>query len=161
PLIMNINGLTFGFLGVTDYEFSIAGKNTCGANPIDLIATIQTVKKYRIHVDYLIFFFHGGKEHYPFPTPKLQRLFRFIIDQVVDIIILQHSHCAGSYEIYYGKPIIYGQGNLIFEKFRRKISTQYLGFLISLEFSSAGMQTSFIPYQQSNGSLGARRLKPE
>jgi len=47
-----------------------------------------------------------------FLTPK--KLCKFFIDSGVDAIVCQHSHCAGSFEHYKNRPIIYGQGNFIF-----------------------------------------------
>jgi len=158
PLIKTIKESSFGFFGMADYEFSIAGKNSWGANSLDIINIIQTIREYRKKVDHLVLLLHGGKEYYPYPSPKLQKICRFLIEEGVDAIICQHSHCAGSYEIFDGKPIIYGQGNLIFERIRRNNESQFIGFLVKLEFQDNGLNVNFIPYRQSDGILGAKRL---
>ena len=158
PLIKTIKESSFGFFGMADYEFSIAGKNSWGANPLDIIDITQSIREYRKKLDHIIILLHGGKEYYHYPSPKLQKMCRFLIKEGVDAIICQHSHCPGSYEIFDGKPIIYGQGNLIFERIRRNNESQFNGFLVQLEFQDSEIIVKFIPYRQSNGILGAKRL---
>ena len=161
PLVKTINNSLFVFIGVAEHEFSIAGNNTWGANPIDIINNLKVIRKYRNEADFLIVLLHGGKEHYPYPTPNLQKTCRFLIDEGTDVVICQHSHCAGSYEIYKTKPIIYGQGNLIFERPGKKIASQFEGVLLSLEFSNIGIDVKFIPYIQSKDIIGARKMSED
>jgi poly-gamma-glutamate synthesis protein (capsule biosynthesis protein) len=162
PLIKCIQDKKIGFLGIAEHEFSIAGRNSWGANPIDIIRIIRNIKRFRDHIDYLVILVHGGKEHYLYPTPNLQKNCRFFIEEGADAVICQHSHCAGSYEYYQNRPIIYGQGNFIFERLQRKNKTWYEGFLVSLNFKEDNrIETRFIPYYQSKGFLGARRMDPE
>ncbi len=64
--------------------------------------------------DKIIVILHGGIEYYPFPSPELQDKCHFLIEEGADIIVCQHTHCAGCIEEYLNGYIIYGQGNLIF-----------------------------------------------
>ena len=82
PLIKTIKESSFGFFGMADYEFSIAGKNSWGANSLDIINIIQTIREYRKKVDHLVLLLHGGKEYYPYPSPKLQKICRFLIEEI-------------------------------------------------------------------------------
>lgn len=59
--------------------------------------------------------YHGGKEHYRYPSPKLQKICHKLIEKGADLVVCQHSHCVGCKEEYKGGTIVYGQGNFIFE----------------------------------------------
>ena len=146
-------------MGVAEHEFSIASDDSWGANPANPIEVVRTIKKYRNDFDHLIILVHGGKEYYRFPNPKLQDFCRFLVEEGADAVICQHSHCAGSYEYYMDKPIVYGQGNFIFENLGRHSEMWSEGFLVSLNFLDNKVNTEFIPYEQSNGFLGVRLLK--
>lgn len=63
----------------------------------------------------MIVLYHGGKEHYRYPSPSLQKICRRFVDKGADLVICQHSHCIGCEEKYKGGTIVYGQGNFIFD----------------------------------------------
>ena len=154
PLIKIIGGKRFCFMGVAEHEFSIAKDDNWGANPLDPIKIVRTLKMYRSSFDYLIVLVHGGKEYYRNPTPKQQDFCRFLVEEGADAVICQHSHCAGTYEHYNDKPIVYGQGNFIFENLGRNTKMWNEGFLVSLAFNKEKITTNFIPFTQSKGKLG-------
>lgn len=156
--IVEIKGKKIAFMGVAEHEFSIATDNSYGANPLHVTDNIREIKKLRKSVDFIIVLYHGGKEHYEYPTPKQQDISRFFIEEGADAVIAQHSHIAGSFETYLGKPIIYGQGNLLFEKLVRNNKTWFTGFLVSLKLKENAINFEFIPYEQSNSFVGVRRL---
>ena len=111
--IADINGKKIGFFACSEHEFSAAGINTYGANAISINSCLS-IKKIKDNCEYLIVLFHGGKEHYAYPTPEQQDRCRSFIDAGADLVICQHSHCVGCREIYANGLIIYGQGNFIF-----------------------------------------------
>ena len=76
----------------------------------------------------------------------------------MDVVIAQHSHVAGSYEEYLGKLIVYGQGNLIFEKLSRNYDTWFEGFIIELKLNTNKIDFNFIPIQQSSKHVGAKKM---
>ena len=63
----------------------------------------------------MIVIYHGGKEHYRYPSPYLQKVCRKIVDKGADLVITQHSHCIGCEEKYSHSTIVYGQGNFLFD----------------------------------------------
>ncbi|EFK09726.1 bacterial capsule synthesis protein [delta proteobacterium NaphS2] len=157
-LIKEIKGKRIAFLGIAEHEFSIAGPNSWGANPLDLITLVRHIKSIRNTYDFLLVLFHGGKEHYPFPTPKQMETCRFMAELGANAIICQHSHCPGCYEIHNGAPIFYGQGNLIFDKKNSPLSWRE-GFLIRLNIKSYGQcDFDLIPYTQFGERFGVNRL---
>ena len=158
PLIKTINCEKFCFIGIAEHEFCIANEKNAGANPLNIISLVQTIKQYKNEFNHLIILIHGGKEYYQYPTPKLQELCRFLVDQGAAAVICQHSHCIGSFERYNDKLIVYGQGNFIFENLKRKTDMWNIGMLVSLKFKDGKIFEDFIPFIQSKDSLGAKKL---
>ena len=104
-----------GVYACCEHEFSTAGENSAGANPFDPLFSLDHIRELKERVDYVIVMYHGGKEHYRYPSPVLQKICRRIADKGADLIVCQHSHCIGCEEKYNGSTIVYGQGNFIFD----------------------------------------------
>jgi poly-gamma-glutamate synthesis protein (capsule biosynthesis protein) len=150
--------IRLGILSVAEYEFSIATESQWGANPLDLIDIVRNINNNRKNIDFLIVLLHGGNERYPYPSPRLQDTCRFLIEEGAGAVIVQHTHCAGCYEKYNGKYIVYGQGNLIFD-FPRSEKAFYQGFLVKLKIKKDfTAQMDLIPYNQSEHHAGARKM---
>lgn len=104
-----------GVYACCEHEFSIAEEDKPGANPFDYLESFDHVKKIKAESDYVIVLYHGGKEHYRYPSPNLQRICHKFVDCGADLIVCQHSHCIGAKEIYKSGTIVYGQGNFLFD----------------------------------------------
>lgn len=115
PLYKVINGKIICFYACVEHEFSSAGENKWGANTFDGYDTYSGIYSACKNSDYTIVLYHGGKEEYRFPSPELQKRCKNMIDCGADLILCQHSHCIGCYEVYKNKKIVYGQGNFIFD----------------------------------------------
>ena len=160
-LVVKAGPLRIGLLGASEQEWSIASENSPGANPLDLIECARTLKRQMDTVDISIVLLHDGAEFYPFPSPRLRKVCRFLIEQGVGMVICQHSHRAGTYEAYGGGHIIYGQGNLIFDSPGRD-QAWHEGFLIRLTVApDLSVTWQPVPYTQSDSLPGARRMSPE
>jgi poly-gamma-glutamate synthesis protein (capsule biosynthesis protein) len=158
-LIAKIGHIRIGILGLAEHEFSIAGENSWGANPLDLIDYVRNVESQRSNFDYLIVLLHGGNEHYRFPSPRLKETCRFLVEMGANAVVVQHTHCPGCYEEYKNSHIVYGQGNLIFDRPNKNMSF-YEGFLVKLSISDDITSTmDIIPYLQSGPQAGARKMK--
>jgi len=154
-----INGLRIGILALAEHEFSIAGKDTPGANPLDMIEYIRQMRDLKRHIDYMIVLLHGGNEYYPYPSPALQNRCRFMVEEGAHAVICQHSHCPGCYEEYNGGYIVYGQGNLLFDRHPRKQGEWNRGFLVRFSIAAdKTITTDLIPYIQSEDEPGAKRM---
>jgi capsule synthesis protein PGA_cap len=160
-LVVTAGPLRIGLLGASEQEWSISTEHTPGANPLDPIDCARALNNQRDSVDFSIVLLHDGAEFYPYPSPRLRKVCRFLIEQGADMVVCQHSHCAGAYETYGRGHIIYGQGNLIFDSPGKGGSWQE-GFLIRLTISP-GLSASWqpIPYAQSDSLQGVRRMPPE
>jgi len=147
---------------MAEHEFTIAGDDRAGANPLDPIEFVRRVSSAGTRAwDVLVVCLHGGKEHYPYPNPSLMRTCRFLVEGGAKAVICQHSHCVGCYEIYGGAPIVYGQGNLIFDAPNKK-QAWHEGVLVQLEFDQdLCPRLSLVPYVQFDERAGVRRMQGE
>ncbi len=159
PLLVSLDGLRIGLLAVAEREFCIAGRESPGAAPLDPIDFCRFMAATRGEFDHLVVLVHGGAEYFPYPTPRLLKTCRFLVEQGASAVVCQHSHCPGAYEWYLGSPIVYGQGNLITSLPRRE-TAWHQGFLVKLTLADApsDKQMSFVPYLQSYGQPGARKM---
>lgn len=115
PYIFNCEGKTIGVYACAEHEFSIATRCAAGANPIDWLESPDHVASLKAVCDYVIVLYHGGKEHYRYPSPNLQRICRKLVEKGADLVVCQHSHCIGCEEKYLDGNIVYGQGNFLFD----------------------------------------------
>ena len=115
PLIIRLGEKTFGIFACAEHEFSIAEKDKPGANPFDPLETPDQIANLKAQCDFVVLLYHGGKEHYRYPSPSLQKTCRKLVEKGADLVIAQHSHCIGSMETFRGGTIVYGQGNFLFD----------------------------------------------
>lgn len=117
PYIIKDGGLKIGVYACAEHEFTIATENKPGANPFGPLESLDHIYSLKKECDYVIVLYHGGKEHYRYPSPYLQKVSRKIVEKGADLVVCQHSHCIGCYEEYKDATIVYGQGNFIFNKY--------------------------------------------
>lgn len=113
--IKEIDGKRIGIYCCAEHEFSIATESKPGANPFDPLESLDHIEQLKQDTDYVIVLYHGGKEHYRYPSPYLQKVCRKIVDKGADLVVCQHSHCIGCEEKYKSGTIVYGQGNFLFD----------------------------------------------
>jgi poly-gamma-glutamate capsule biosynthesis protein CapA/YwtB (metallophosphatase superfamily) len=158
PFKIDIDGHEIVFYSMAEQEFSVASNDSPGSNPFDMINFVYAIKDHKNN-NLFIVLLHGGVEHYSYPTPETMRRCRFMIDMGADAVICGHSHCPQPWEIYKGKPIVYGLGNLIFEPFKQLAATWYEGYLAELIIDRKNIQFRPIPYFQSLENAGARKMQ--
>lgn len=120
PYIVEIDGMKVGIYCCAEHEFSIVSEKQVGANPFDLLESPDHITDLKSKCDYVICLYHGGKEHYRYPSPNLQKTCRKIVEKGADLVICQHSHCIGASEEWcrnteHTGRIVYGQGNFLFD----------------------------------------------
>ena len=159
PFIRTINGIRLGVLAMAEHEWGIATESSPGVNPLDPIEYTRFVKRERSALDVLIVVLHAGNEHYPYPSPRLSDIAHFLIEGGAHVVVVQHTHCPGCIESYLDGTIVYGQGNLIFHR-TAKNPDWYKGFLLEIKARADGStRTQCIPYTQSWGHCGVRRME--
>ena len=140
PYIFEFAGKKVGVYACCEHEFSIATDNSCGANPFDFLESFSHVSRLSDKCDYIIVLYHGGKEHYRYPSPQLQRVCRKFADYGANLVVCQHSHCIGCKEEYKNSTIVYGQGNFLFDR----SESEFWKTSILIEIDSS-FNLSFIP----------------
>lgn len=115
PYLVDLDGTKVGIYCCAEHEFSIATETTAGANPFDPLESLDHVANLKSQCDYVIVLYHGGKEHYRYPSPGLQKTCRKIAEKGADLVVCQHSHCIGCEEKWGDSTIVYGQGNFLFD----------------------------------------------
>lgn len=128
------NGIKIGFLSFAEHEFNLAKENDPGANGFDPLTSLKDIREAKALCDFLIILYHGGIEHYKYPSPLLQLKCRTMADEGADVILCQHSHCIGTYETYNESFILYGQGNSVFG-YRGSNNTWNKGLIVSINFN--------------------------
>lgn len=148
PYIFEKDEIKVGIYACAEHEFSIAKEDRAGANPFDPFESLDHVLELKKQCDYVIVLYHGGKEHYRYPSPKLQKVCHKLVEKGADIVLTQHSHCIGAKEIYQNKLIVYGQGNFLF---RKNDNNEYWsnGLLLEIQLNKAGLSTKFYPLIKS------------
>jgi poly-gamma-glutamate capsule biosynthesis protein CapA/YwtB (metallophosphatase superfamily) len=102
--IKNIKGFNFGFLG-----YNILN------NPNET-QILEQIRQAKSQVDFLVVSFHWGVEYQRYPARQTINLAHKSIDAGADLIDGNHPHWYQPIEIYKEKPIIYAQGNFIFDQ---------------------------------------------
>lgn len=115
PYIFECEGKKIGVYACAEHEFSIVSNKSAGANPFDPLESPDHVARLKALCDFVIVLYHGGKEHYRYPSPNLQKICRKLVEKGADLVICQHSHCVGCEEKYLKGTIVYGQGNFLFD----------------------------------------------
>ncbi len=144
PYIKCINGIKVGIYCCAEHEFTIATESSAGANPFDPLESLDHVSELKSQCDYVIVLYHGGKEHYRYPAPYLQKVCRKLIDKGADFVVCQHSHCIGAREEYHSGQIVYGQGNFLFDHSESEYWQTGLLIELKLDKLSDGVSVSTI-----------------
>lgn len=163
-LIKKIMSLRVAFLNYCEREFSISSTTRAGANPFDLIDAYRQIRDLRKEVDTIIVIYHGGLEYVHYPTLEMVKTFRFLIDIGADSVVSHHSHRYSGYEIWKGKPICYGLGNLLAHSTSTKLKNRdpsNKGLLVELIISGDIIDFEFHPICQKNDSSSVSLVSHE
>lgn len=151
PYIFSLDQIKIGVYACAEHEFSIVEDNRCGANPFDPLESLDHIQKLKNECDYVIVLYHGGKEHYRYPSPYLQKVCRKIVENGADVVLCQHSHCIGCKEDYLHGTIVYGQGNFLFDYSRSEFWKTAL--LIQLEIEKNSINIEYIPIVKNGNGV--------
>lgn len=148
PFIFHVNGKAVGVYACVEHEFSFATDKRGGANPFEPLYSLDDVSQLKQSTDYVIVLYHGGREQYRYPSPRLQKVCRRFIEKGADLVICQHSHCIGCEEKYGEGTIVYGQGNFLFDR----VDNEYwnTSILISIDES---MQVHYLPLVRAQNGV--------
>jgi len=135
--------------GFAEREYSYADGKSPGAAPADLSLMVRRLEPLKGKVPSVVLL-HGGNEHYPFPNPALQDKCRLLVELGALAVICQHSHCIGTYEVWQGGLIVYGQGNFLFDHPPSTRREWFEGLMVELEIRDNVLQSfRFHPVSQT------------
>lgn len=152
PYIIQKSGKRVGIYCCAEHEFSIVTEDKPGANPFDPLESLDHISELKRNCDVVIVLYHGGKEHYRYPSPYLQKVCRKIIEKGADLVVCQHTHCVGCKEEYKKGTIVYGQGNFLFDDCDDEFwkTSILLNVIIN-----DGIQIEYIPLEKNGYSVFA------
>ena len=158
-LYKQIGNQTLAIINCCEHEFSIATETSGGSNPLNPVQQYYAIKEARNKADYVLVIVHGGHEHYPLPSMRMQETYRFFVDAGADAVVNHHQHCFSGYEIYHSKPIFYGLGNFCFDRISEKTDEKWNeGYLVEIEFKNEGTSFSVYPYNQCGENAMVKML---
>ena len=73
PYIIEKDGIKVGIFCCCEHEFSVASEQEAGANPFDVYSSFDNIQELSRNVDFVVVLYHGGREHYRYPSPLLQK----------------------------------------------------------------------------------------
>lgn len=144
----NVGGKRLAVINCCENEFSIATDTTAGCNPLNPVKQYYAIQEASQHADWVLIIVHGGHEHFRLPSPRMVETYRFFIDAGADAVVNHHQHCFSGYEVYQGKPIIYGLGNFCFDNKRHRDDFWNYGYMVEVKFDSVSPDFSIYPYRQ-------------
>lgn len=153
PLIIEKDGLKVGVISFAEREFNYAKNGKAGAAVFDPYVSFDRISELKKSVDTVIVLYHGGIEHYIYPTPLLQKKCRKMVDAGADVVLCQHSHCIGTRENYNGGEILYGQGNSVFG-YRKGDDSWNYGLMVKVDLSGAKLRVEYdVLENKSDGTV--------
>lgn len=110
--------------------------------------SLDHVAALKARCDFVVVLYHGGKEHYRYPSPNLRKVCRKLVEKGANLVVCQHSHCVGCEEKYRDGTIVYGQGNFLFDHSESEF--WQTGLLLSLD---ADFNVSYIPLTKDGNKV--------
>lgn len=148
PYLIPCGNKTLGVYACAEHEFSIVSEKEPGANPFDLLESFDHIASLKQQCDYVVVLYHGGKEHFRYPSPNLQKVCRKMVQKGADLVLCQHTHCVGCEEKYLGGTIVYGQGNFLFDYSQSEYWQTSLLIRLDHDFN-----VSYIPIRKNGKSI--------
>lgn len=149
PHIAEIEGKKVGIYCCAEHEFSIVSDKQAGANPFNPLETPDHIAALKERCDYVICLYHGGKEHYRYPSPNLQKVCRKLVEKGADLVVCQHSHCIGCEEKWQNGTIVYGQGNFLFDHSK----SEYWQTSVLVQVDLQALTVEYIPIQKNGNAV--------
>ena len=139
-------------------EFSV--EHEYGSKQLDVIDVFHDIQSAKKITNVILVIVHGGHEGYQLPSPRMQKLYRFLIDAGAQAVINHHQHCYSGYEQYHGGYIYYGLGNFFFHSTVEENEGWNEGFFVDIRIEQSKIsEVKEIPYMQCmDGSFEVRLM---
>ena len=146
PLALSAGGKKILLLNFAENEFGIAGETTPGVAPQSPLRNLKQTREAAKQADFVIVVLHGGHEHNPFPSPRLQELCRAFAEAGAALVFNCHTHCPEGVEFWNGAQIVYSPGNFYFPKYHSDLWNT--GYLTKCSFDRRGVyRLELLPFR--------------
>lgn len=135
PYYLETDTGKIAFINIAENEWASATDTAAGANGMDLIDDVKAIQEAKEKSDFVFVIVHGGHEYYNLPSPRMQKQYRFYIDNGADLVVGHHTHCISGMETYKGKSIYYSLGNFLFTK-SSHYEDWYKGIVLEVEINA-------------------------
>lgn len=164
-LSKEVEGVNVTMIGLCEREFNRLSDRDIGANALNDIEIFHQIREAKQQPGYLVILFHGGVEMHSLPSPDTVQRMRFLVDLGADCVIMHHSHCISGSEVYKGKAIYYGLGNMIFPYEGMEADPKWnTGYLVQMSITEDNrVVTRTLPFVQkyNNETLSLEGLSQE
>ncbi|NLA48571.1 MAG: CapA family protein, partial [Bacteroidales bacterium] len=153
PYTILIKDKKVALMNFADNEFITSTDSSWRCNAVNPLQLYSNIKEFREKYDYIVVVVHGGNEFYKLPSPRIKKLYRFIIDLGADALISHHTHAFSGFEIFKSKPIFYGLGNFLYDWPDKRNEAWNRGYVVKLSLSDR-VDFEIIPLKQGNDQPG-------
>ena len=130
PLIKEINGVKYAFLGYADGVFtpnSYAAKaDYTGLNLLNIDNLKTDLRKVKDKADFIIVSMHSGTEYTHNPNQTQINFAHTAIELGADMVFGHHPHVVQAIEYYKDKPIFYSLGNFVMDQYFPNTNQGYI-----------------------------------
>ncbi len=135
------NGIKIALLGFSEGEFARAEYDKAGAAPLEMSDNYINIGQVSRTADFVIVFVHAGNEYQLVPSPRIQRIYRSMIDTGADLVVGCHPHVPQGIERYGKGFIFYCLGNFLFDY---KVQNNFLfdmGYVLKVGFGKNNLKS--------------------
>jgi len=161
PFYKKIKDKTIAIINIAENEFATTQNERPGANPLNPVTNYYDIKDAKSKADFVFVIVHGGHELYRLPSPRMQEIYRFMIDAGADSVVGHHTHCYSGYEIYHNKPIFYSLGNFLFDWPEKRSSIWNSGYALQFIINDENIDFKLHPYIQGDIEPGVRLMNDQ
>jgi len=146
PLFLRAGKSPVALLNFAENEFGSADVGKPGSAPLSPLRNLKKTREAAKNAEFVIVALHGGHEHNPFPSPRLQELCRAFADAGAHLVFNCHTHCPEGVEYYNGTQIVYSPGNFYFPKYESPLWNT--GYLVRCGFDRRGVyELELLPFR--------------
>lgn len=142
-IFITLDGCKVCVYNVAERMYNTPTESKAGVFIYDEYLVCKELTDLKSKCDYLMVLYHGGIEHFRYPSPEMRKRFHRMADSGADVVIAQHTHCIGCEEYYNNSYLQYGQGNFLFKNYRPGVTDSGL----MLEFQFEGLNVSINRYK--------------
>ena len=151
PLAVDCGGTRLELYGFAEKEYNSATERTAGTSPLEVSTLVRALNGATAD-SFVAVLLHAGNEYFEYPNPWLRDTCRLAVELGAKVVVCQHSHCIGSYELYAGGLIVYGQGNFVLD-YDTDRPGFWNGLLVQLHVERRELKEfKFVPFRQDPGA---------